>query len=249
VLQQFDSAILEAVGRASKRSSAVVHEQMREGLCGLATIGSLAPWVGIFGTIMGIVTSFEGFSGPKWNIAAAIFEGLSRAMWFTALGLVVGLVAMWSFEYLKEELSGLDQEMENASLELLNQLSRFPGRFEVGSASEQRGDGPIFGERPLDDLRGEDKLLRRCLFLAAVALPLAWLAQASRYFVGYSLFSIEAIRAAFVTVPIMFGLSYLPAYPLWRKVFSRRRGALVALAAIICLFWSVAELVLSRDLP
>ena len=107
----------------------------------------------------------------------------------------------------------------------------------------------MFGERPPDDLPGQDRLLRRCLFIAAGGLSLAWLAQASRYFVGYSLFSIEAIRAAFVTVPIMFGLSYLPAYPLWRKLFNRRPGAFAALAAIICLFWSVAELVLGRYLP
>lgn len=127
MLAQFDPLVLEAVGRASKRSSSVVHEDMKAGLYDLATIASIAPWFGIFGTIAGIVNSFPGVEGQRSSGLAVVFKGLSTAMCFTALGLLVGLVALWSYEYLAARLRSLDLEMENASKELLNQLSRFPG--------------------------------------------------------------------------------------------------------------------------
>jgi len=60
---------------------------------------------------------------------AAICQRLSESMWPTELGLLVGLIALWSYEYLAGQLSALDQEMESASLELLNQLGRFRCRL------------------------------------------------------------------------------------------------------------------------
>ena len=119
---------MDAVNRASKCSSRVVHEDMKAGIYDLATIASIAPWIGIFGTIVGIVNSFPAIGGQKSSGIGVVFKGLSAAMWFTALGLLVGLVALWFYEYLAAKLRSLDLEMESASQELLNQLSRFPRR-------------------------------------------------------------------------------------------------------------------------
>ena len=82
---------MESARRASERSAVVVHGNMKRGLWSLATIASTAPWVGVLGTVQGINDSFLGFDGSKESLMAAIFEGLSRALAPTALGVMHGL--------------------------------------------------------------------------------------------------------------------------------------------------------------
>jgi hypothetical protein len=84
-------AVLAATKRASARSAAVVHLDMKKRLDSLATIASTAPWVGLFGTVLGVVNSFPGFNGDKTSIMAAIFERLSDALIPTAFGLNCGV--------------------------------------------------------------------------------------------------------------------------------------------------------------
>jgi hypothetical protein len=182
VLAQLDFLILEAVARASKRSSARVHEEMREGVYSLATIASIAPWFGLFGTVIGIVHSFQGIGASKRAIMAAVAKGLSASLWPTGLGLLVGVIAFWSYDFLTGRLRTLDQEMESASLELLNQLSRFHGRFAAEAEVSSPNDRPMFGEKTLRQLSRDEKSLRRSIYLAGTALLLAWCALALRYF-------------------------------------------------------------------
>jgi hypothetical protein len=250
VLVQFDPAIREAVHRASKRSSAVVHEEMKAGIYDLATIACVAPWFGIFGTVVGIVNSFGHCFGQRSTCIGPVALGLSESMWFTALGLMVGLVALWSYEYLAARLRGLDLAMENASLDLLNQLSRFPSRFAIEPMMEP-STRPIFGELPLEDVQREERFFRGCLILAGVALALEWFVQAARFVPGYDspyLYSSAVLYACF-SVPITLAISCVFVYPFWAKFLRRRPGALVAIGSILCLCWSVTELVLGKHLP
>src|ERR1700680_2563535 len=110
--------------RASERSAALVHGELKRGLNSLATIASTAPWIGLFVTILGIYNSFGGTVGSKESIMASIFDGLSRAFVPSAIGLVVALVAMWGYRHLLTELEAIACEMENASLQLRNDLGR-----------------------------------------------------------------------------------------------------------------------------
>jgi MotA/TolQ/ExbB proton channel family len=238
--------VLQLVSRASKRSSAVVHEEMKGELYSLATIASLAPWVGIFGTILGIVNSFGGgVTGEKTAIMAAFAKRLSESLWPTAFGLLVGLVSLWFYLYLSSKLRTIDLEMENASLELLNLLSRFPSPFRIEHATDRR----LFGEMSFDDVARDERFQRRCLFLAGAALVLAWFAQTSRYVLVDSISLGSAVRVACFYLPIVFGLSCLPMYLVWVKLLGRRPGGLIALGSVFCLCWTVAELVLGRHLP
>jgi len=148
-------------------------------------------------------------------------------------------MSLWFYRYLTGRLHTLDLEMENASLDLLKQLSRFPGRF---TAINRAADGPMFGEKSPDELQRDERFLRRCMFLAGIAFLSAWFAEAFLY-VEY-----DAL-AVYVRVPLMCGLSFLPAHPLWVKFLRRRPGGLMALASVICLCWTVAELVLGTHLP
>jgi len=246
---QLDSAILQAVGRASERSSRLVHQEMKQGLCGLATITALAPWLGLFGTVLGIANSLRGTTGPRWMIAATICKVLSESMLPTAFGLLVGIVALWCYRYLETGLQTLDHEMEGASLELMNQLSRFNGRFTVAPAVNRISDGPMFGERSLAELSRDERFWRRCMLLTATAVALTWLVQLLRYFDQYSLSLYSSVQTACLYIPFMFGISCLLVYPVWAKLLRRKSGGLAALGSTFCLCWSLAELVMGVSLP
>jgi biopolymer transport protein ExbB/TolQ len=116
------------VKRASERSAALVYGELKRGLNSLATIASTAPWVGLFGTVLGVHNSFGGAGASKASIMASIFDGLSRAFVPSAIGLVVALVATWCYKYLLTEVEAFDSEMENASLQLINDLGRLGSR-------------------------------------------------------------------------------------------------------------------------
>lgn len=250
MLAQFDSAALQAVAQASKRSSSLVHEEMREGVYSLATVACVAPWFGIFGTILGVVNAFSyGFSGEKTGLMAARAKSLSEAMWPTGLGLLVGLVALWCYRYLEGRLQGLDREMEGASLELLNQLSRFRARFMTEASIDDLAADPMFGEKTVAELSREDKCLRLSMILTLTMLALAWCALAARYLGRYALPLDTAAWSACFYIPILFGASCLFAYPVWVRLLHRRPGGLFALGATICLAWALVEFLLGRALP
>ncbi len=249
MLAQFDSAILEAVARASKRSSALVHEEMKQGLYSLATLACVAPWIGLFGNVLGIVNSFQGLGTSMAAGRAAVNKGLSESMWPTAFGLMVGVVALWCYRYLEEKLVIFDQEMESVSLELLNELGRFHGRFSVESAVKHPSDGPLFGEKPLAELSRDENFERRCMLLAGTTLVMAWFVQMVRYFGQRALPWDSAARAACLYLPLMFAISLLLMHPLWTKLLRRRSGGLAALGSTFCLCWVVAELVSGVSLP
>jgi hypothetical protein len=249
VLAQLDSAILQAVARASKRSFAIAHQDMSDGVSSLATIACIAPWIGMFGTLLGIVNSFRGITGSRSSGMAALAKALSESMWPTAFGLAVGIVALWCYRYLEGRLQTLDHEMENASIELLNQLSRFRRRFSAEPSTILPSDGPMFGEKPLAEFSPDEKFLLPSILLAGTALAGAWCVQMARYFGQDAIPLHPALWAACVYLVLMCGLSFVPAYPVWTLLLRRRSGALVALASIICLCWSIAELVLDVPIP
>jgi biopolymer transport protein ExbB/TolQ len=113
---------LTAAERASSRSAAVVHGELTRGLNSLVSIASTAPWLGLYGTVLGMNASFPGVNGSKESIMASMFEGLSEAFVPCAFGLMTALAAIWFYKYLLTEVEALDSEMQNASLQLINDL-------------------------------------------------------------------------------------------------------------------------------
>jgi biopolymer transport protein TolQ len=114
---------IEAAKLASERAATTLHRQLGRGRASLAAIASSATFVGLFGTLVGIVTSFRGFDGEKSAIMAALTEYISEAIVSTAAGLLVAIFASWSHRYLCTQLEALDTEMRAAALELANALS------------------------------------------------------------------------------------------------------------------------------
>ncbi len=111
---------IEASKRALERTEAIVHAELKRGLGGLATIGSTAPFVGLFGTVMGILNAFKGIAQEKATGLAAVAGGISEALVTTAIGLLVAIPAVMMFNYLTGRVEAFDVEMDNSSSELID---------------------------------------------------------------------------------------------------------------------------------
>src|SRR6478672_12154046 len=77
---------IEASKRALERAEAIVHAELKRGVSSLATIGSTAPFVGLFGTVVGIMNAFKGISETKAAGLASVAGGISEALVTTAIG-------------------------------------------------------------------------------------------------------------------------------------------------------------------
>ena len=104
---------IEASKRALERTEAIVHAELKRGLGGLATIGSTAPFVGLFGT-------FKGISSSRQTGLTAVAGGIAEALVTTAFGLLVAIPAVMMFNYLTGRVEAFDVEMDNSSSELID---------------------------------------------------------------------------------------------------------------------------------
>lgn len=111
---------VEASKRALERAEAIVHAELKRGVSNLATIGSTGPFVGLFGTVVGIINAFRGISTEKSTGLGAVAGGISEALVTTAIGLFVAIPAFWMFNYFTTRIEGFDVEMGNSSSELID---------------------------------------------------------------------------------------------------------------------------------
>src|SRR6516164_4140421 len=111
---------IEASKRALERSEAIVHAELKRGVSGLATIGSTAPFVGLFGTVVGIINAFSTMAAEKSTGLGAVAGGISEALVTTAIGLFVAIPAVWMFNYFTNKIEAFDVEMGNSSSELID---------------------------------------------------------------------------------------------------------------------------------
>jgi len=118
--QVSDSDVIDAAKRGLERSVAIVHAEMKRGLSALATIGSTAPFVGLFGTVVGILNAFKGIETQKATGLSAVAGGIAEALVTTAFGLLVAVPAVWAYNYFTNKVEAFDVEMDNSSMELIN---------------------------------------------------------------------------------------------------------------------------------
>jgi len=111
---------IEASQRALERSEAIVHAKLKRGLGGLATIGSTAPFIGLFGTVIGILDAFQSIATNKTSGIGAVAGGISEALVTTAFGLFVAIPAVMAFNYFTNRVEAFDVEMDNSSSELVD---------------------------------------------------------------------------------------------------------------------------------
>jgi biopolymer transport protein ExbB/biopolymer transport protein TolQ len=111
---------IEASKRALERAEAIVHAELKRGISSLATIGSTGPFVGLFGTVVGIINAFKGISSEKSTGLGAVAGGISEALVTTAVGLFVAIPAVWMYNYFSGRIEAFDVEMGNSSSELVD---------------------------------------------------------------------------------------------------------------------------------
>jgi biopolymer transport protein ExbB len=111
---------IAASHRALERAEAIVHAELKRGVSGLATIASSAPFVGLFGTVAGIINAFQGISTEKSTGLGAVAGGISEALVTTAIGLFVAIPAVWMYNVFTGRIEGFDVEMGNSSSELID---------------------------------------------------------------------------------------------------------------------------------
>ncbi len=112
--------VLDTVRRAIQRASALTANDLKKGVAALATIGSTAPFVGLLGTVVGIITAFQGIAATGSGGIGAVSAGIAEALVETALGLVVAIPAVWFYNYLSGRIEYFNVEMDNSSSELVD---------------------------------------------------------------------------------------------------------------------------------
>ena len=112
--------LVGAVGRALDRAVSLTSAEMKKGTGGLATIGSAAPFIGLFGTVIGIVNAFTGIATSGSGGLAAVSAGIAEALITTAVGIGVAVPAVMAFNYFTTRLERFQIEMSNSSAELLD---------------------------------------------------------------------------------------------------------------------------------
>ena len=111
---------VESSKRALQRAEAIKVAEFKRGLSGLATIGSTAPFVGLFGTVFGIINAFQGMRSAESAGISAVAGGIAEALLTTAFGLLVAVPAVWLFNYFTSRVDNFVVEMNNSSAELID---------------------------------------------------------------------------------------------------------------------------------
>ena len=106
--------------RALRRATTIKISDLQRGLSSLATVGSTAPFVGLFGTVIGIIDAFHKMNQLQTAGFSAVSGGISEALVATAFGLLVAIPAVWMFNYFTNRVSRFAVEMHNSADELVD---------------------------------------------------------------------------------------------------------------------------------
>jgi biopolymer transport protein ExbB/biopolymer transport protein TolQ len=122
--------VLETVGRALEKQTQRELQTMKRGQGVVATISSTAPFVGLLGTVMGIVTSFQSMAASGSGGLGAVSGGISEALVTTAIGLLVAIPAVFSFNWLQSWIDARGIDLAESSNDLLDMVGRAVGETE-----------------------------------------------------------------------------------------------------------------------
>jgi biopolymer transport protein ExbB len=125
-------APVELARREVARRREAISGDLRRGLSVLASVGSVAPFVGLLGTVVGIIAAFQSIATTGSGGLGAVSAGISEALIETALGLMVAIPAVLFFNYLSTRIGKVEQSLERSSGELLDEMETVHGRISGG---------------------------------------------------------------------------------------------------------------------
>ena len=109
-----------AAERAVERASMMTTADLKKGLGGLATIATTAPFIGLLGTVIGIINAFRGMAASGAGGLGSVSAGIAEALVTTALGLFVAIPAVWLYNLFLNKIERFQVEMSNSSSELID---------------------------------------------------------------------------------------------------------------------------------
>jgi biopolymer transport protein ExbB len=119
---------VEMARNESARRLEGIGEEIRRGMNVIATVGSIAPFVGLLGTVLGIIGAFAGIGAAGSAGIGPVMAGISEALVETAFGLLVAIPAVIAFNYLNARVSAIDTALGRSAGELLDELENHFGR-------------------------------------------------------------------------------------------------------------------------
>jgi biopolymer transport protein ExbB/biopolymer transport protein TolQ len=129
----------ELVTSALRDAKAETLILLKRGIGFLATIGSTAPFIGLFGTVVGIINAFRGIAATGSGGMAAVSGGIAEALVATALGIFVAIPAVVAFNHFMGKLENFQVEMNRASSQLMNHLFKVPEMEDVKMPMRKMG--------------------------------------------------------------------------------------------------------------
>ena len=116
--------LLDVVERSLKRTTIDQSNRLEKALSFLATTGNTAPFIGLFGTVWGIMESFRGIGLKGAASLAVVAPGISEALIATAAGLAAAIPAVVAFNYFNSKVTVLKSEMDNFSSDFMSLVER-----------------------------------------------------------------------------------------------------------------------------
>ncbi len=111
---------VETAQRGCERASNIFSQELKRGLSTLATIATSAPFIGLFGTIAGIINAFRGMALTGSGGIGAVASGIAEALVTTAFGIGVAIIALWCYNILNTRIEIYDAEMANTSSQVVD---------------------------------------------------------------------------------------------------------------------------------
>ncbi len=123
--------LVESGRRAIEREALMTTADMKRGLGNLATISTTAPFIGLFGTVIGIIGAFRGMAATGSGGLGAVSASIAEALAATAFGLFVAIPAVWLYNYFLGKIERFQVEMTNTSSELIDYFIQTEARARV----------------------------------------------------------------------------------------------------------------------
>ncbi len=112
--------LIASAERGSERSQVLFDQELRKGLPILATIATSSPFIGLFGTIFGIINAFRGMALTGSGGIGAVASGIAEALVTTAFGIGVAVLSLWVYNFLNSKIEVFGAEMSNTSSQLID---------------------------------------------------------------------------------------------------------------------------------
>jgi biopolymer transport protein ExbB/TolQ len=123
--------IVDSAKRAIERETLMTTAEMKKGLGNLATISTTAPFIGLFGTVIGIINSFRGMAISGSGGLGAVSAGIAEALGATAFGLFVAVPAVWMYNFFINKIERFNVEMSNSSSQLVDYFIKNEARTRI----------------------------------------------------------------------------------------------------------------------